>query len=276
MSYVEDLFGLKGTVAVVTGGAGVLPKAMATTLAKAGASVCIWGRGTSHPVQEAVDDIKREIDAAGGGGTVVGETIDTADEPGVERALESTTAAIGMPNLLINGVGGNKGKSAFVEIDLKLFGEVLEMNLFGGLIVPSKVFTRRWMDAGVTAGIINVASMTSYVPLSGVWAYTAAKSAVLKLTEGMANEFAPAGIRVNAVAPGFFVGNQNRRLLIKNDDTGELTDRGRQIIDRTPFGRFGEIGDLEGTTVFLASPQASGFLTGVCIPVDGGYLIDNI
>jgi NAD(P)-dependent dehydrogenase (short-subunit alcohol dehydrogenase family) len=276
MSYVEDLFGLKGTVAVVTGGAGVLPKAMATTLAKAGASVCIWGRGTSHPVQEAVDDIKREIDAAGGGGTVVGETIDTADEPGVERALESTTAAIGMPNLLINGVGGNKGKSAFVDIDLKLFGEVLEMNLFGGLIVPSKVFTRRWMDSGVTAGIINVASMTSYVPLSGVWAYTAAKSAVLKLTEGMANEFAPAGIRVNAVAPGFFVGNQNRRLLIKNDDTGELTERGRQIIDRTPFERFGEIGDLEGTTVFLASPQASGFLTGVCIPVDGGYLIDNI
>jgi NAD(P)-dependent dehydrogenase (short-subunit alcohol dehydrogenase family) len=276
MSYVEDLFGLQGTVAVVTGGAGVLPKAMAVTLAKAGASVSVWGRGTSHPVQEAVDDIKREVDAAGGGGSVAGVTVDTADEAGVEKAFDETVSAIGMPNLLVNGVGGNKGKSPFVDIDTTVFGEVLEMNLFGGLIVPSKVFARRWTTQKVEATIINVASMTSYVPLSGVWAYTAAKSAVLKLTEGMANEFAPAGIRVNAVAPGFFVGHQNRKLLIKNDETGELTERGQQIIDRTPFGRFGVIGDLAGTTVFLASKSASGFLTGVCIPVDGGYLVDNI
>jgi len=276
MSYVEKVFGLGDIRAVVTGGAGVLPKAMAGSLAKAGATVSVWGRGTSHPVQEAVDELKRELAEEGIDAKIVGETVDTGDEAAVKKALESTEAAIGLPNLLVNGVGGNKGKSDFVDIDTDVFTEVLNMNLLAGLVIPTKVFARRWIEKGVPASIINVASMTSYVPLSGVWAYTAAKSAVLKLTEGAANEFADAGIRVNAVAPGFFIGNQNRALLIANNETGELTPRGQAIIDRTPFGRFGVIDDLEGTTLFLASPRASGFLTGVCIPVDGGYLIDNI
>lgn len=276
MSYVETMFGLSEVRAVVTGGAGVLPKAMAATLAKAGAKVSIWGRGTSHPVQEAVDELSAEVKQAGGGGVVVGETCDTGDESAVVRALESTAKAIGMPNLLVNGVGGNKGKSDFVDIDTSLFSEVLDMNLLAGLVIPSKVFAKRWIAEGVKGSIINVASMTSYVPLSGVWAYTAAKSAVLKLTEGSANELAKNGIRVNAIAPGFFIGYQNRRLLIADDETGELTARGQAIIDRTPFGRFGVPEDLEGTTLYLASSRASGFLTGVCIPVDGGYLVDSI
>ncbi|MFW5688024.1 MAG: SDR family oxidoreductase [Spirochaetota bacterium] len=279
MSYVEKMFGLGDVRAVVTGGAGVLPKAMAVTLARAGASVSVWGRGTSHPVQEAVDGIKRTLEECGDhaeSGTVVGETIDTGDEAAVEKAFESTEQAIGMPNLLVNGVGGTKGKGPFVDIDAQTFRDVLDMNLLAGLVIPTKTFTRRWITAGVEASIINIASMASYVPLSGVWAYTAAKSAVLRLTEGAAKEFAPHGIRVNAIAPGFFVGHQNKALLIADEETGELTARGRSIIDRTPFGRFGVSEDLEGTTVFLASPRASGFLTGVCIPVDGGYLVDNI
>jgi NAD(P)-dependent dehydrogenase (short-subunit alcohol dehydrogenase family) len=283
MSYVEEMFGLSDVRAVVTGGAGVLPKGMAITLARAGASVSIWGRGSSHPVQEAVNEVQEAVAQTDSGSAsssqgpvIAGETVDTNDEAAVQRALESTVEAMGMPNLLVNGVGGNKGKSDFVDIDTKLFSEVLEMNLLAGLIIPTKVFTRRWIADGVRGSIINVASMTSYVPLSGVWAYTAAKSAVLKLTEGAANEFAPHGIRVNAVAPGFFIGHQNRKLLIANDETGELTARGQAIIDRTPFGRFGVPEDLDGTTLFLASPRASGFLTGVCIPVDGGYLVDNI
>ncbi|MFW6355376.1 MAG: SDR family oxidoreductase [Spirochaetota bacterium] len=279
MSYVEKMFGLGDVRAVVTGGAGVLPKAMAVTLARAGASVSVWGRGTSHPVQEAVDGIKRTLEECGDhaeSGTVVGETIDTGDEAAVEKAFESTEQAIGMPNLLVNGVGGTKGKGPFVDIDAQTFRDVLDMNLLAGLVIPTKTFTRRWITAGVEASIINIASMASYVPLSGVWAYTAAKSAVLRLTEGAAKEFAPHGIRVNAIAPGFFVGHQNKALLIADEETGELTARGRSIIDRTPFGRFGVSEDLEGTTVFLASPRASGFLTGVCIPVDGGYLADSI
>ena len=276
MRYVERMFGLGDVRAVVTGGAGVLPKAMAGSLAKAGATVCIWGRGTSHPVADAVEELRREVAGHEGAGTIVGETVDTGDEASVAAALERTEQAIGMPNLLVNGVGGNKGKSPFVDIDADLFREVLDMNLLAGLVIPTKVFVRRWIDAEVQGSIINVASMASYVPLSGVWAYTAAKSAVLKLTEGAAKEFAPHGIRVNAVAPGFFVGHQNKALLIADEATGELTPRGQAIIDRTPFGRFGAIEDLEGTTLFLASPRASGFLTGVCIPVDGGYLVDNI
>ncbi len=279
MSYVEKMFGLSDLRVVVTGGAGVLPKAMASTLAKAGASVSIWGRGTSHPVGEAVDELRKQIADSGDGadaGKIVGETVDTGDEAAVVKALDATAKAIGMPNLLINGVGGNKGKSEFVDIDTKLFGEVLDMNLQAGLIIPSKVFGKRWIEEGVKGSMINIASMTSYVPLSGVWAYTAAKSAVLKLTEGMANELADHGIRVNAIAPGFFIGYQNKKLLIADESTGELTDRGQSIIDRTPFGRFGVPEDLEGTTLYLASPKASGFVTGVCIPVDGGYLIDSI
>ena len=118
--------------------------------------------------------------------------------------------------------------------------------------------------------------MNSYLPLSGIWAYSAAKAGVLNLTQAASKEFAPFGIRVNAIAPGFFVGKQNKDLLIKNEATGELTDRGKSIISRTPFGRFGDVSELAGVTIFLISEQASGFITGVCVPVDGGYLIDNI
>jgi NAD(P)-dependent dehydrogenase (short-subunit alcohol dehydrogenase family) len=117
--------------------------------------------------------------------------------------------------------------------------------------------------------------MASYNPLSGVWAYDAAKAAVLNLTIAAAKEFAPHGIRVNAIAPGFFLGKQNRSLLI-DQETGELTARGRAIIDHTPWGRFGDVAELAGVTVFLASDKASGFVTGACIPVDGGYLAHNI
>jgi NAD(P)-dependent dehydrogenase (short-subunit alcohol dehydrogenase family) len=276
MSYVDRMFGLGDIRAVVTGGAGVLPKAMAASLAKAGATVSIWGRGTSHPIDEAVEDLRRELAEQDLPGTIVGETVDTGDESAVAEALTATERAIGMPNLLINGVGGNTGKGPFVDIDTELFTRVLDLNLLAGLVIPTKIFAKRWIAEGVKGSIINVASMTSFVALSGVWAYAAAKSAVLRLTEGAANEFAPHGIRVNAVAPGFFVGHQNRALLIANDETGELTARGKAIIERTPFGRFGVADDLEGTTLFLASPRASGFLTGVCIPVDGGYLVDSI
>lgn len=117
--------------------------------------------------------------------------------------------------------------------------------------------------------------MASYNPLSGVWAYDAAKSATLNLTVATANEFAPHGIRVNAIAPGFFIGKQNKALLI-NQETGEYTARGKAVINHTPYGRFGDVQELAGATLFLASNKASGFVTGVSIPVDGGYLAHNI
>ncbi len=117
--------------------------------------------------------------------------------------------------------------------------------------------------------------MSSYIPLSGIWAYDAAKTAVVSLTMATAKEFASQGIRVNALAPGFFIGKQNRALLI-DEKTGDLTERGKKVISRTPFGRFGEASELAGALLFLASDSAAGFVTGVTIPVDGGYLVDNI
>lgn len=272
--YVEGLFGLEGEVAVVTGGAGVLPSAMAATLLRAGATVAIWGRGTSHPVDVAAKKLREEtgVDTS----RVLAVTVDTSEEAAVARAYDETAEALGDPTILVNGVGGNQGKSDFVDIDVELFEKVVSMNLLAGLVVPLKLFARRWIERSVPGSVINLASMTSYKALSGVWAYNAAKSAVLNLTEGAAREFAPEGIRVNAIAPGFFVGYQNKSLLIKNEATGELTDRGSAIISRTPFGRFGEMSDIEGATLYLASRKASGFVTGVTLPVDGGYLVDNI
>jgi NAD(P)-dependent dehydrogenase (short-subunit alcohol dehydrogenase family) len=151
----------------------------------------------------------------------------------------------------------------------------LRLNLVAGLLVPTKILAARWIERKVKGTIINIASMASYVPLSGVWGYDAAKAGVLNLTQAAAKELAPHGIRVNAIAPGFFLGKQNRALLV-DEKTGELTARGQAIIKRTPYGRFGEAAELAGALLFLASPRASGFITGVSIPVDGGFLVDNI
>jgi NAD(P)-dependent dehydrogenase (short-subunit alcohol dehydrogenase family) len=162
-----------------------------------------------------------------------------------------------------------------VDTDTALFEEVLKLNLVAGLMVPTKVVCRWWIEKKARGSIINLASMSSYVPLSGVWAYDAAKAGVLNLTMAAAKEFAPHGIRVNAIAPGFFLGKQNRALLV-DEKTGGLTPRGKDIIGRTPFARFGEPDDLAGVVVFLSSEKASGFVTGICIPVDGGFLVDCV
>lgn len=247
---------------------------MARAIVSAGGRVALWGRGTNHPVDAAAEKLAADLDAERD--SVIGITVDTNDEKSVETAWDETVTALGTPNILVNGVGGNSSKSAFVDIEVDEFKNVLSLNIIAGLVVPLKVCARRWIEASVSASVINVASMASYTPLSGVWAYDAAKAAVKNLTEGAAKEFAPHGIRVNAVAPGFFLGYQNRSLLIANNDTGELTERGKSIIARTPAGRFGSAEEIEGVTVFLADDAASGFVTGVTIPVDGGYQIDNI
>lgn len=271
MSFVESMFSLDGSVAVITGGAGGLPRSLAVAFAKAGARVCLWGRGTNHPIEDAVVSVKAES----GSPDVFGVTVDTADSQACEHAYDVTVKQWGVhPAILLNGVGGNRGKSSFVDVDESVFEEVLKLNLLSGLVTPTRVFARRWIEHGIKGNVINMTSMTSYKALSGVWAYDAAKAGVLNLTEALAKELAPHHIRVNAIAPGFFVGNQNRSLLYRDD--GELTERGKAIIARTPFGRFGEHSELWGAALFLASDQASGFVTGVSIPVDGGFLADNI
>lgn len=271
--YVASLFTLKDKRVIITGGAGSIAATMAEALAKAGARVCLWGRGTHHPVDEAVRNL---AERTGHGEACFGVTVDTGNETDLERAITETEEKMGIPNVLINAAGGNKGKSPFAELDTALFMEILENNLMAGLVIPTKHLATYWIARKVAGTIINLTSMGSYIPLSGVWAYNAAKSAVLNLTMATAKEFAPHGIRVNAIAPGFFVGNQNRLLLYKDESMTELTDRGKAIIERTPFGRFGKNEELIGATLFLCSDRSSSFITGVSIPVDGGFLVDNI
>ncbi|WP_304223012.1 SDR family oxidoreductase [Gracilinema caldarium] len=272
-NYVANLFALTDKRVVITGGAGAIAATMAEALVNAGAKVCLWGRGTHHPVDEAVRDLANKT---GRSEACFGVTVDTGSESNVAQAIKETEAKMGVPNILINAAGGNKGKSPFTELDTEVFKEVLENNLLAGLVIPTKLVAAYWIANKTAGAIINLTSMSSYKPLSGVWAYDAAKSAVLNLTMATAKEFAPYGIRVNAIAPGFFVGNQNRLLLYKDETMTELTDRGKSIIARTPFGRFGKNEELVGATIFLCSDKASGFITGVSIPVDGGFLVDNV
>jgi NAD(P)-dependent dehydrogenase (short-subunit alcohol dehydrogenase family) len=271
LSYLDELFGLDGHTAIIAGGAGAIGTTMSEALFNAGAKVNIWSRSDAS-LRKVTDILKQHGDIAD---RVCTHCVDTADEQEVTAAYEYCCKALGPADILINAVGGNMGKSKFIEADLKSFSRIVDLNLMAGLMVPTKVVAARWIRHGINGSIINLASMASYNPLSGVWAYDAAKAAVLNLTKAAANEFAAHKIRVNAIAPGFFLGNQNRALLV-DSDTGELTDRGRAVIGRTPWGRFGDISELAGATLFLASNRASGFVTGVCIPVDGGYLAHNI
>jgi NAD(P)-dependent dehydrogenase (short-subunit alcohol dehydrogenase family) len=273
MSYLDEMFSLKGRRIVVTGGAGGIPMELAIGLAKAGAELCVWGRGANHPMEGAVESIRA---AAGeGAGRIEAVTVDTGDQAACEEAIVLTESLVGAPDVLVNGVGGNRGKAPFVDLDEKVFVEVVTLNLMAGLVTPTRALARYWIARGIKGSVVNISSMASYVPMSGVWAYDAAKAGVLNLTEGLAKELAPHGIRVNGIAPGFFLGYQNKALLVE-ETTGELTERGESIIARTPFGRFGDKSELRGAVIFLASEAASGFVTGVTIPVDGGYLVDNV
>ena len=275
MSYAEEMFGLAGKTIAITGAGGVIAGAMAEALLKAGGNVALW----AHRKESADAAVTRLVAAGGSAGgfadRLLGLEADAADRASVRSALEKTERRFGAVHVLINCAGGNKGKSPFLELDVAQFEEVLRLNLVAGLVVPTQVVAARWIERKARGCIINLASMSSFVPLSGVWAYDAAKAAVHNLTMATAKEFASHGIRVNALAPGFFLGNQNRALLV-DQATGELTERGRGIIAHTPFGRFGQVNELAGALLFLASEAASGFVTGVTLPVDGGYLVNNI
>jgi len=268
MDYAREMFGLDDKIVILTGGGGAIAGAMSEALLKAGARIALW-----DIVQEALDQAREKLTAAG---RIFTRVVDATKEEDVAAAIRDTEQALGKPNVLINAAGGNRGKGPFLETDMEQFEFVLRLNLVAGFMVPTKVTAGYWIENGIKGAVINLASMASYVPLSGVWAYDAAKAAVMNLTMAAAKELAPHGIRVNALAPGFFIGKQNKALLIKNEATGELTERGQQVIDRTPFGRFGDVSELAGATVFLAADNASGFVTGITLPVDGGFLIDNI
>lgn len=269
MSYLQDKFGLLGKTAVVTGGGGTLCGAIAEGFAKAGANVILWDI-RPEALQAKVDSVGQ---ACGDPARVASVTVDLMKEESIAKALTESVAKFGQVDILLNGAGGNRGKSAMVDIQEKDFDFVLKLNLWAGCVLPTKCLAKYWIDAKVKGVIINIASMAGFNPLSGVWAYSAAKAAVMNQTMAQAKEFAPYGIRVNAIAPGFFIADQNRKLLL-NDD-GSPTQRGKDVLDRTPMGRFGDPEDLTAATVFLAA-EGSGFVSGVILPIDGAYLCDNI
>lgn len=270
---MNQLFNLKDEIVIITGGTGTIGKAFSKALVDAGAIVVLWSRGITVPINNTIKEITKLTSS---NNRVFGFSVDVSDKESVEKGLEELIKNIGIPTVLINGAGGNKGKSSFIDTDLDIFEEILKLNLLGGLMIPTQIIASYWIENKIKGSIINVASAASYIPLSGVWAYDAAKSAVLNLTMGASKEFAPYGIRVNGIAPGFFISQQNKDLLYSDFEKNELSDRGKSIINHTPYNRFGTTEDLYGAVVFLASNKASGFITGVTIPVDGGYLIDNI
>jgi NAD(P)-dependent dehydrogenase (short-subunit alcohol dehydrogenase family) len=261
-------FNLAGKTAVVTGGGGTLCGAIACGLAQAGARIVLWGRG-----RPSLEETVRKIEAAAGAGRVTTVVADLMDEGQVEAALAETVAACGRIDILLNGVGGSSVRRPLVELDRADFESVVRLNLLAGCILPTKHLAKYWIAQQIQGAAINIASMGSYIPLSGGWAYSAAKAAVMNQTVAHARELAPHGIRVNAIAPGFFLGKQNRRLLVNED--GSPTPRGQSVLAHTPMGRFGDAADLVGAVVFLAS-DASSFVTGVTIPVDGGFLTHGI
>lgn len=262
-------FSLSGKVAVVTGGTGVLGGAMARGLGAAGARVAVLGRR-----EDAAETVAASIRAARGEAMALPST-DVLDPDALARARDQVVQAWGSVDVLVNAAGGNR-KDATVDAGHPLFDlppeafrAVVDLNLTGTLL-PTQAFGRV-MAEHRRGSIVNVSSMAAQKPLTRVIGYAAAKAAVDNLTRWLAVHVAQTygeGLRVNAIAPGFFLGEQNRALLVKPD--GDLTDRGRQIIAHTPMGRFGEPDDLVGTLLWLAS-DASRFVTGTVIPVDGGY-----
>jgi NAD(P)-dependent dehydrogenase (short-subunit alcohol dehydrogenase family) len=269
---LEQLFDLSGKVAVVTGATGVLGGTMARGLAGAGARVGVMGRRKGR-----AEEVAREI--SGSGGEVMASPADVLDREQLEAARDAVLGRWGRLDILVNAAGGNVpaatigGDAQIFDLPEEALREVVDLN-FLGTVLPCQVFGEAMAGGEVPEPegvIVNVSSMAASRPLTKVVGYSAAKSAVENFTRWLAVELARrhgAGLRVNAIAPGFFLGEQNRAMLVKDD--GGLTERGRTIIEHTPAGRFGEPEELVGTLIWLCSP-ASKFVTGVVVPVDGGF-----
>lgn len=268
----DGLFDLSGRVAVVTGATGVLGGAMARGLAQAGARVSVLGRR-----KERAEEVTAEVEYRGGEALALPADILKREQ--LEAARDAVLERWGRVDVLVNAAGGNV-PAATVGEDATFFGlaeeplrEVFDLNLLG-TVLPSQVFGEvmtRDQGSETEGSIVNVSSMAAQRPLTRVVGYSAAKAAVENLTRWLAVELAHKygpGLRVNAIAPGFFLGEQNRALLMHED--GRLTERGQAIVEHTPARRFGEPEELVGTLIWLCSPAAR-FVTGVVVPVDGGF-----
>ncbi len=268
-SFLQQWFGLEGRVAAVTGGGGVLCAELSRALGKLGAKVAVLDLFV-EAAQRVADEIVAE------GGQALAVQCNVLEKASIEAAAAQVLDAYGRVDILINGAGGNKAQATtsadlpFFDLPADAVQWVFNLNFLGTLL-PSQVFGKAMVDQGEGA-ILNISSMNAFRPLTRIPAYSAAKAAVSNFTQWLAvhiaQEYSPK-IRVNALAPGFFLTEQNRFLLTE-EGTGDLTARGQTIITHTPMDRFGVPADLVGTTVWLLS-EASAFVTGVVIPVDGGF-----
>jgi NAD(P)-dependent dehydrogenase (short-subunit alcohol dehydrogenase family) len=268
MTFSEELFSLHDRVAVVTGGTGVLGSAMASGLAGAGARVAILGRDRARG-EKAVGELQK----AGGQAMLV--TADVLRSEGLEAARKAVLDRWGKIDILVNAAGGGAPGSlvtdqvSYFDLSREALEAVIDLNLLGTL-VPTQVFGAA-MVPEARGSIVNISSVTAQRPLTKSVGYGAAKAAVEHFTRWLAVETARrygSGIRVNCIAPGFFLALQNREILTNND--GSLTSRGQDVIDHTPMGRFGKPEELAGALIWLCSPSAS-FVTGTVVTVDGGF-----
>ena len=267
---------LKGKTAVVTGGGGVLCSVFAKAIAKTGANVAILDLN-----EEAAKKVAEEITKDGG--SAIGISANVLDKESIENAKKTVNDTFGTVDILLNGAGGNNPKATtdneyfmpdnkediktFFDLDKSGVEFVFNLNFLGTLL-PTQVFAKDMIGKKDTS-IINISSMNAYTPLTKIPAYSGAKAAVSNFTQWLAVHFSKVGIRVNAIAPGFFLTNQNRGLLI--DEKGEYTERSRKILSQTPLERFGKEEELIGTLLWLLCYEASSFVTGTVIPVDGGF-----
>ena len=274
---------LSGKTAIVTGGSGTLCSAMAYGLAVCGAKVAIIGRNKEKLASVSEKLTKDALDEYNKNVTVKGYSCNVINKDELTAAYETIKNELGNCDILINGAGGNqpgaitsiemlkKDKEdsdySFWNLDEDRIRDVMDLNYMGTLL-PIQVFTKDMVEKR-SGSIINIASVTSILPLTKVMAYGNAKSAILNLTQWLAVHFGESGIRCNAIAPGFYAADQNHDLLFNAD--GTYTDRARKIITGTPMGRFGNPEELIGAALFLASDETAGFVNGIVLPVDGGY-----
>ncbi len=266
---MDKLFSVENKIVVITGGAGVLCSEMATALAKAGAKICVLDSNIN-----AAEAVCNQIKS--GGNNAIAIKTDVFKKEELQDSMKTVIKNFGIVDILINGAGGNKkeatasDKLSFFDIEPAAIQAIIDLNLLG-TILPCQVFGSQMAKQG-NGIIVNISSMNAFRPLTNIAAYSAAKAAVSNFTQWLAVYMCrnySKDIRVNAIAPGFFLTEQNRFLLTE-EKSGNLTARGKTIIEHTPMGRFGEPGDLTGTLLWLVS-DASKFVTGAVIPVDGGF-----
>ena len=269
---------LTGKVAVVTGAGGVLCSALAKVLARAGAKVALLNRTLVH-AEVFAEEIRQE------GGTAIAYTCDVMNREQCFQVADRVLEDLGPCDILVNGAGGNNPMAttdkeyyeegdlegdtkSFFDLEKSGVEQVFNLNYLGTLI-PTQAFARQ-MVGRPGCNILNISSMNAYTPLTKIPAYSGAKAAVTNFTQWLAVHFSKAGIRVNAIAPGFFATRQNKALLFNED--GTPTERSAKILRATPMGRFGDSEkELAGAVLFLLNNEAASFITGVCLPIDGGF-----